>query len=196
MLPFVVKFCVDTKINMEPKDNHRFFNGLAYKKEKQMAVRLQSQDSSHGVNGQHEPPTAMMEGSEYTRLLRSKLSSNGTLVTSPAVKHGGQGRVKDPARDRRLAGNRNGPTGQGQVLDPEHDRRLAQNRRGPTGQGRVKDPQNDRRLSENRDGPTGQGRVKDPEHDRRLSGNRQGPTGQGRVKNPLQDRRLRDNRRP
>ncbi len=110
------------------------------------------------------------------------------------TKIGGQGRVKDPARDRRLAQNRKGPTGQGQVRDPRKDRRLAENRPGPTGQGTVRNPGADRRLSANRPGPTGQGRVKDPERDRRLSENRAGPTGQGRVKDPARDRRLRDNR--
>ena len=51
--------------------------------------------------------------------------NSGSEVTS-----GGQGRVKDPARDRRLAQNREGPTGQGRVKDEKSDRRLAVNGTG------------------------------------------------------------------
>jgi hypothetical protein len=126
-----------------------------------------------------------------------RMSTRSTAMrtaSAPEVMQGGQGRVKDAQRDKRLAQNRMGPTGQGRVKDISSDKRLARNRPGPTGQGRVKNPTEDRRLSANRQGPTGQGRVKDPEHDRRLSENRPGPTGQGRVKNPARDRRLRDNR--
>src|ERR1700757_1134072 len=109
-----------------------------------MAARLQSQDSSRGGNGKHEPRASARGGNEDTRLLISELSSRGVSVHSPELKPGGQGRVKDAGRAGRWAGNRSGPTGQGQVLDPEHDRRLAQNRSGPTGQGRVKDRRSDR----------------------------------------------------
>ncbi len=125
---------------------------------------------------------------------KSRKAAAMNSASNAKVKQGGQGRVKDPSRDRRLAANRTGPTGQGRVKDSGRDKRLAQNRPGPTGQGRVKNPDQDRRLSVNREGPTGQGRVKDPKHDRRLSENRPGPTGQGRVKNPTRDKRLRDNR--
>ena len=34
------------------------------------------------------------------------------------VVYGGQGRVKDPKTDKRLAVNRSGPTGQGKCLHP------------------------------------------------------------------------------
>ena len=125
---------------------------------------------------------------------KSKKAAAMSSASNAQVKQGGQGRVKDSSRDKRLAANRTGPTGQGRVKDLSRDKRLAQNRPGPTGQGRVKNPEQDKRLSVNREGPTGQGRVKDPTHDRRLSENRPGPTGQGRVKNPTRDKRLRDNR--
>ncbi len=142
--------------------------------------------------------TRMSAGTEEDRGKTARRTSKKAAAMNSAsnakLKQGGQGRVKDPARDKRLAQNRTGPTGQGRVKDTASDRRLAQNRSGPTGQGRVKNPDQDRRLSVNREGPTGQGRVKDPEHDRRLSENRTGPTGQGRVKNPERDKRLRDNR--
>ncbi len=133
------------------------------------------------------------DGGKAAKRTATKSASMATATISE-VKQGGQGRVKDPGRDKRLARNRHGPTGQGRVKDRGSDRRLAQNRPGPTGQGRVKNPKEDRRLSANREGPTGQGRVKDPKHDRRLSENRPGPTGQGRVKDPARDKRLRDNR--
>ncbi len=133
------------------------------------------------------------ERGKAARNMNPKLAAMSS-VSSAEMKQGGQGRVKDPSQDKRLAQNRVGPTGQGRVKNMASDKRLAKNRQGPTGQGRVKNPQGDRRLSANREGPTGQGRVKDPLHDRRLSENRPGPTGQGRVKNPAQDKRLRDNR--
>ncbi len=41
----------------------------------------------------------------------------------------GQGRVKNPAVDKRLARNRPGPTGQGRVADPAKDKRLRVNRK-------------------------------------------------------------------
>ena len=141
---------------------------------------------------------SMSSGSEENggKIAKGKSRKAVTMnsASNAQIKQGGQGRVKDPSRDKRLAANRSGPTGQGRVKDNARDKRLAQNRPGPTGQGRVKNPENDRRLSVNREGPTGQGRVKDPTHDRRLSENRPGPTGQGRVKNPSRDKRLRDNR--
>src|SRR3974377_1488746 len=61
-------------------------------------------------------------------------------TTMAEIKPGGQGRVKDPSRDKRLARNRLGPTGQGRVKDRLSDKRLAQKRPGPTGQGRAKKP--------------------------------------------------------
>ncbi|MGC2630975.1 MAG: hypothetical protein WA265_13625 [Rhodomicrobium sp.] len=47
---------------------------------------------------------------------------------SSEAQPGGQGRVKNPAQDRRFARNRAGPTGQGRVQDRFSDGRLAQNR--------------------------------------------------------------------
>jgi hypothetical protein len=135
------------------------------------------------------------EEAEVQEQDRVKEMPFAAAVNAPVPRRtGGQGRVKDPARDRRLAENRQGPTGQGRVRNPGNDKRLAENRAGPTGQGRVKNPLQDRRLAENRQGPSGQGRVKNPEADRRLSENREGPTGQGRVKDPETDRRLKENK--
>jgi len=100
-------------------------------------------------------------GSLYlvTVALLDKMSTNLTAQGISAVMPGRQGRVKDPANDKRLAQNRRGPTGQGLVKNPKKDRRLAQNREGPTGQGRVKNPSKDKRLLSNRDGPTGKERL-------------------------------------
>ena len=65
---------------------------------------------------------------------------------------GGQGRMKDPENDRRLAKNRpEGATGQGAVKNPKKDGRLQVNGGGSKGQGSVVRP-NDRRLSVNRNG--------------------------------------------
>jgi len=66
----------------------------------------------------------------------------------PDIVPGAQGRVKDPAKDKRLAANRPGPTGQGKCTR-EDDKRTAANRDGSAGQGRVK-RSDDGRLSENR----------------------------------------------
>jgi hypothetical protein len=141
-------------------------------------------------------PAGKEQKGETRSMGRSAKRTKAAAASVTEVKQGGQGRVKDSSRDKRLARNRSGPTGQGRVKDKGNDRRLAENRPGPTGQGRVKNPKQDKRLSANREGPTGQGRVKDPKHDRRLSENRAGPTGQGRVKDPSRDKRLRDNRTP
>ena len=89
-----------------------------------------------------------------------------------SVKKNGQGRVKDPANDRRIAANRGFvPTGQGK-RKRDDDRRLASVRGKPSGQGRVKDEAHDKRLAKNRTSSTGQGRVKNPVHDGRLIQNR------------------------
>ena len=69
----------------------------------------------------------------------------------PDIVPGAQGRVKDRAKDRRLARNRpEGSTGQGAVKDKSRDRRLSVNRpEGSTGQGKcIRD--DDRRLLRNR----------------------------------------------
>src|SRR5208337_3460255 len=92
--------------------------------------------------GDVEP--TMSAGKEEDGVRNAKrMSTKATTMATPAVsevKPGGQGRVKDPSRDKRLARNRVGPTGQGRVKDKASDRRLAANRPGPTGQGRVKNP--------------------------------------------------------
>ena len=92
------------------------------------------------------------------------------IGTERGRKKGGQGRVKNPEKDRRIAANRSFmPTGQGKCIRDD-DRRLAVVRGQSTGQGAV---------------------LRDD--DKRLSANRQGPTGQGAVKRAT-DKRLRENR--
>ena len=79
------------------------------------------------------------EGGKSAKRMSSKPAAMPAAAVTD-VKPGGQGRVKDPSKDKRLARNRLGPTGQGRVKDKSNDRRLAVNRPGPTGQGRVKIP--------------------------------------------------------
>ena len=67
------------------------------------------------------------EGGGKTVKGKSKKAAAMNSASNAKVKQGGQGRVKDPSHDKRLAANRSGPTGQGRVKDTDHDRRLAQN---------------------------------------------------------------------
>lgn len=66
------------------------------------------------------------DGGETARRMNRKAAAVNS-ASNAQVKQGGQGRVKDPLRDKRLAQNRAGPTGQGRVKDTANDRRLAQN---------------------------------------------------------------------
>ena len=67
------------------------------------------------------------DGVRDAKRMRTKATPM-TTATVTEVKPGGQGRVKDPSRDKRLARNRVGPTGQGRVKNKGSDKRLAQNR--------------------------------------------------------------------
>jgi hypothetical protein len=124
---------------------------------------LQSSDTQSELTGRSIPHLILWLGSRCVchwkckadqQMPRAVMTVN-SRTNNVAPGSGRQGRVKDPARDKRLAANRTGPNGQGRVVDSTRDRRLAANRQGPSGQGRVKDPTRDKRLSANRSGRSG-----------------------------------------
>src|SRR5579883_2174334 len=99
------------------------------------------EEEDDGKTVQHMPRSTLVKSSGSASGARQGTSVKRSAAHAPMeVVRGGQGRVKDPAHDRRLARNRPGPTGQGRVKDAARDKRLAKNRPGPTGQGRVKNP--------------------------------------------------------